>query len=50
MSPRPGRIIGEVAGGDAEPRARDFRTSTRYAALCAEVARPCLEQAEEERA
>jgi NitT/TauT family transport system ATP-binding protein len=31
------------------PRAKDFRTSARYAALCAEVSQILSEQTDEER-
>jgi NitT/TauT family transport system ATP-binding protein len=34
MSPRPGRIVGELAVDAPYPRGRDFRTSADYAALC----------------
>ncbi|MBF9197719.1 ABC transporter ATP-binding protein [Microvirga terrestris] len=49
MSPRPGRIIAEVAGEAPGPRAKDFRTSSRYAALCGEISQILLEQNAEER-
>jgi NitT/TauT family transport system ATP-binding protein len=50
MSPRPGRIIAEVAGEIAEPRAKSFRSSARYASLCGEISQILLEQTAEERA
>ncbi len=50
MSPRPGRIIAEVAGETPGPRAKDFRSSARYAALCGEISQILLEQNAEERA
>jgi NitT/TauT family transport system ATP-binding protein len=34
MSPRPGRVVTELAVDAPYPRGRDFRTSTDYAALC----------------
>ncbi|MBI1397862.1 MAG: ATP-binding cassette domain-containing protein [Betaproteobacteria bacterium] len=34
MSPRPGRVTGELAVPDALPRPDDFRVSERYARLC----------------
>ncbi len=34
MSPRPGRIVTELAGEAPYPRSRDFRTSAEYAGLC----------------
>ena len=46
MSPRPGRIVAEVAGEAPSPRTRDFRTGPRYAALCGQVSRILLEQTE----
>ena len=49
MSPRPGRIVAEVMGETPGSRAKDFRTSTRYTALCAEISRILLEQMAEER-
>ena len=50
MSPRPGRIVAEVAGELPGPRAKDFRTSPRYAALCGEISQILLDQNAEERA
>ena len=50
MSPRPGRIVTEATGEMPGPRAKDFRTSARYAALCAEVSQILSEQTDEERA
>ena len=50
MSPRPGRIVAEVDGEMPGPRAKDFRTSVRYAALCGEISQILLEQTSEERA
>jgi NitT/TauT family transport system ATP-binding protein len=34
MSPRPGRVVAELAADAAYPRGGDFRTSAAYAALC----------------
>jgi NitT/TauT family transport system ATP-binding protein len=34
MSPRPGRVVTELAGDAPYPRGRDFRTSAEYAGLC----------------
>ena len=34
MSPRPGRIVGEVAIDEPHPRSEAFRVSTRFAAWC----------------
>ncbi len=34
MSPRPGRVVTELAGDAPYPRGRDFRTSPEYVALC----------------
>ena len=34
MSPRPGRIVAEVAIDEPHPRTADFRTSARYLAAC----------------
>ena len=34
MSPRPGRVVTELAVDAPYPRGRDFRTSANYAALC----------------
>jgi NitT/TauT family transport system ATP-binding protein len=50
MSPRPGRIIAEVAGDTSGLRAKAFRSSARYAALCGEISQILLEQNAEERA
>jgi len=50
MSPRPGRIIAEVSGETPGLRARDFRSSARYAALCGEISQILMEQNAEERA
>ena len=47
MSPRPGRIVAEVAGEAPGLRTRDFRTGPRYAALCGEISKILLEQTEE---
>jgi len=49
MSPRPGRIVAEIAGEAPGPRPRDFRTGTRYAALCSQVSQALLEQTAGER-
>ncbi len=37
MSPRPGRIVGEVAIDEPHPRADAFRTSQRFAAWCSRL-------------
>lgn len=50
MSPRPGRIVAEIAGEIAEPRTKDFRGSARYAALCGKISQILMEQTAEERA
>ena len=50
MSPRPGRIVATVAGEAPGPRMPDFRTSSRYAALCGEISRILLEHSVEENA
>jgi NitT/TauT family transport system ATP-binding protein len=49
MSPRPGRIVAEVMGERLRSHAEEFRTSTRYAALCGEISRILLEHMAEER-
>ena len=38
MSPRPGRIVAEIAIPAAYPRDEDFRTSAEYAGYCRQVA------------
>lgn len=50
MSPRPGRIVAEVDGEMPGPRAKSFRSSPRYAALCGDISQILLEQDAEERA
>jgi NitT/TauT family transport system ATP-binding protein len=37
MSPRPGRIVGEVAIEEPHPRTDGFRASTSFAAYCARL-------------
>ena len=37
MGARPGRVVAEVAIDEPYPRGAAFRTSTRYAAACAEI-------------
>lgn len=37
MSPRPGRILREVAVAEPHPRSDEFRMSERFAALCAQL-------------
>jgi len=37
MSPRPGRIVGEVAIEEPHPRSDAFRVSTRFASYCARL-------------
>jgi NitT/TauT family transport system ATP-binding protein len=49
MSPRPGRIVAEVMGEKPGPRAKEFRTGTRYATLCGEISQILLEHMAEER-
>jgi NitT/TauT family transport system ATP-binding protein len=49
MSPRPGRIVAEVSGERPGSRAKDFRTSPRYASLCGDISRILMEHAAEER-
>jgi NitT/TauT family transport system ATP-binding protein len=43
MSPRPGRIVGEITIDEPYPRSPDFRATARYAAWCGEVLH-CLQQ------
>jgi len=49
MSPRPGRIVGELVIDPAQPRDEAFRLSTRFAAWCSELS-AMLEAASSERA
>ena len=49
MSPRPGHIVAEIEGELPGPRSKDFRTSTRYTQLCAQVSQVLLDQTSEER-
>jgi NitT/TauT family transport system ATP-binding protein len=49
MSPRPGRIVAEIEGELPGPRAKDFRTSARYAQLCAQISQVLLDQTAETR-
>jgi NitT/TauT family transport system ATP-binding protein len=49
MSPRPGRIVAEVMGEKPGPRAKEFRTGTRYATLCGEISQILLEHMAEGR-
>ncbi|HEV2567036.1 MAG TPA: ABC transporter ATP-binding protein [Microvirga sp.] len=49
MSPRPGRIIAEIEGETPGPRTKEFRTSSRYAALCAQISQVLLDQTAAER-
>lgn len=37
MSPRPGRIVAEIRGERPGPRAKDFRSGSRYADLCRQI-------------
>ena len=37
MSPRPGRIVGEVAIDEPHPRTEGFRASSRFAAYCGQL-------------
>jgi NitT/TauT family transport system ATP-binding protein len=37
MSPRPGRIVSEIAIDEPYPRSPEFRTSPRYAKACREL-------------
>ncbi|WP_183454434.1 ABC transporter ATP-binding protein [Microvirga lupini] len=50
MSPRPGSIVAEIAGDIPGPRAKEFRTSARYAALCGEISQILMAQDAEARA
>jgi len=49
MSARPGRVVAEIDGEPSGPRAKDFRTSTRYVQLCARISQVLLDQTSEER-
>lgn len=49
MSPRPGRIVGELTIDPAQPRDHAFRLSARFAAWCSELS-AMLEAASRERA
>ena len=49
MSARPGCIVAEIEGESPGPRAKDFRTSARYAQLCAQISRVLLDQTAEDR-
>ena len=39
MSPRPGRIVGEVVVDQPHPRSEDFRNSEQFAHYCTEASR-----------
>jgi NitT/TauT family transport system ATP-binding protein len=49
MSSRPGRIVAEIGGEVPGPRSKEFRTSARYAELCAQISQVLLDQTAEER-
>jgi NitT/TauT family transport system ATP-binding protein len=49
MSSRPGRIVAEIGGEVPRPRSKEFRTSARYAELCAQISQVLLDQTAEER-
>ena len=42
MAARPGRVVEEIAVEAPGPRGKDFRTSVRYAQLCAQISRVLL--------
>jgi NitT/TauT family transport system ATP-binding protein len=49
MSSRPGRIVADIRGEAPGPRSKEFRTSARYAELCAQISQVLLDQTAEER-
>jgi NitT/TauT family transport system ATP-binding protein len=49
MSSRPGRIVADIRGEAPGPRSKEFRTSARYAELCAQISQVLLDQTTEER-
>jgi NitT/TauT family transport system ATP-binding protein len=49
MSSRPGRIVADIRGEVPGPRSKEFRTSARYAELCAQISQVLLDQTTEER-
>jgi NitT/TauT family transport system ATP-binding protein len=49
MSSRPGRIVADISGEAPGPRSKEFRTSARYAELCAQISQVLLDQTTEER-
>jgi NitT/TauT family transport system ATP-binding protein len=49
MSSRPGRIVAEIRGEAPGPRSKEFRTSARYAELCAQISQVLLDQTAGER-
>ena len=50
MSPRPGRVVAEIAIPAAYPRDEEFRTSAEYAGYCRQVAQALAAAMAEERA
>ncbi|MFL5188618.1 MAG: ABC transporter ATP-binding protein [Microvirga sp.] len=49
MSSRPGRVVADIRGEAPGPRSKEFRTSARYAELCAQISQVLLDQTTEER-
>jgi NitT/TauT family transport system ATP-binding protein len=49
MSSRPGRVVADIRGEAPGPRSKEFRTSARYAELCAQISQVLLDQTAEER-
>jgi NitT/TauT family transport system ATP-binding protein len=49
MSSRPGRVGADIRGEAPGPRSKEFRTSARYAELCAQISQVLLDQTAEER-
>jgi NitT/TauT family transport system ATP-binding protein len=49
MSSHPGRIVADIRGEAPGPRSKEFRTSARYAELCAQISQVLLDQTTEER-
>jgi len=47
MSPRPGRVVAQVAIDEPYPRDDGFRTSQRYALLCSQVSRALRDAGQE---
>jgi NitT/TauT family transport system ATP-binding protein len=48
MSSRPGRVVADIRGEAPGPRSKEFRTSARYAELCAQISQVLLDQTAEE--